>query len=56
MVPSKHKLPTYFGVLIRHVYASAIAPSATTHLRLWMMANADEIVLESMEIQTEVAN
>ena len=36
------------------MHASAIAPSATTCLRLCMMADADEIVLENTEIQTEV--
>ena len=52
-VPSKYKLPTYSRVLIGNVHARAIAPSATMRLRLLLMADADEIVLESTEIQTE---
>ena len=33
-VPSKYKLPTYFRILIHNMHGSAIAPNATTHLRL----------------------
>ena len=56
-VPSKYKLPTYFRVLIHHVHVHASANAKCNDAFTFaydLMADADEIVLESTEIQTEV--